>query len=424
MSYQKLLQLLNGVLLVIALVGCTAPATHIVLSTPFESSTPASVQTATPNATATSAKISSFEECFALGNLTQGSYPRQCMSQDGEIFTEALDKGVIFSKSYGGANYGIGVFMTTTMDGGYLIIGSGCWILKLDARGEIEWESSLSQELREKFQLTNTSYACWEARQTSDGGYTMWGTGIDDFGTFFRKPFVIKLDRDGHLMSAEIFNEKEGKIPHIDPEGNFIWLNSFGIQGKAIGTLDGGYMIFGKFREGSPDNSIHMFKADENGAYIWERNLCRDKNIQQPWQEAIVCSFSTAQDAIQLQDGGYVITGGFSEGIWLLKTDLDGNVEWIQSYLLAVGSAGYTVVELPAGGYLIAGEQKGDGLLIKTDSAGNLQWDRTFGGNYQDVFRAMEQGSNGEIIIMGWTQLSGPGSNNIWLLGIDVTTLK
>lgn len=420
MICQKLLQNLAGMMLTVLTIGCTASTgTPVVLVT---SSQPATqIPTATLNPTPTPVNISSFEECFALGYEIQNTYPRQCISNSGESFTEALGEGIIFSKTYSSD----GRFITFTRDGGYLVAGSstGCWILKLSATGEKVWESSFHQELSEEFQLLQMDFWCWLARQTPSGDYVAMGTAYDaNFGQF-RKPFIITLDDQGHMMSGQLITEKPGKTPYLDRDGNLIWLTSLGIQREVIETSDGGYIIVGKSPQ-SPEGSTHMIKTDANGTYMWDRNLCLDKNIQQVWEEQIVCSYSIVMNGIQAQDGSFVITGT----TWLLKTDASGKVEWIRSYQQKYVN-GQALIQMPDNGFLIAGDiyvdqkKQTDGMLIKTDTAGNVQWSKTYGGDKDDRFRAMEQGPNGEIIIMGWTESFGTGTY-MWLLGMDSEHLK
>jgi hypothetical protein len=182
-------------------------------------------------------------------------------------------------------------------------------------------------------------------------------------------------------------------------------------------------MIVNEYPERSDDSRTHLTKTDKNGNYVWDINLCLDKNIQQAEAKKIVCShnsYTYVWDVIQLKDGSFVVTG-VSNGAWLLKTDLDGNVEWIRPYS---GGAGCALVELPDGGFLIAGFEHGDGFLIKTDSEGTMQWSKTFAGTgHYDMFLAMEQRPNSEITIVGRTQ-SSAGWDELWLVGIDSKLLK
>ena len=422
MGCRKWAQLVMVVIMAITLVACSAPKSSIAPTTLPQTLTPTQVLTVIPSPAPTSVKVSSFEECIASGVLIQNTFPRECISNNGKVFRE----GVVFSKIYGTTASQSGRFITSTMDGGHLIAGGekGCWILKLDASSEVEWEASLSEELAQELQLEGATFWCWLARQTPDGDYVGMGTGYDaDFGQF-RKTFMVTLTHRGNLVSGQLIAERGAKTPFLDQNGNLIWLTSFGIPREVRETLDGGYIIVGHFEQSSPDSGMHMIKTDKNGAYVWDKNLCLDKNIHQVWEEKIVCSYNYVRDVIQLQDGSFVITG-VDNGTWLLKADTNGNIDWIQSY----EHKGFSLIQMPDGGFLIAGEQlvdqkQTDGMLIKTDSVGNLQWSRNLGGDKDDGFVSIEQKPNGEIVIMGWSKSFGAGETYLWLLGIDGKILE
>ena len=420
----KLLQNLTAVLLAALLFGCTAPTeTPIALATFSPTPVPTQVPAVTTNSTPTPVLISSFEECNAsFGSWLLGTYPRQCITKNGEIFIEALEEGIIFSRTY--ANTTLrekGRFITSTSDGGYLITGDadyGCWVLKLDASGEKEWESSFEQEIRQEIQLYDIGFSCFLARQTSDDGYAIMGKGFDLYSGLFKELFfLITLDRAGNLASGQVIAQKAGKIPYLAQDGKLVRLTSVGTLGQSTKTVDRGYIVVSKYLESSPESSTHITKTDEDGNYVWDRNLCLDKNIQQTTERQVVCSQNSyVWDVIQLQDGSFVITGVLFSGAWILKTDVDGNVEWIRKY----EATGYALLPLLDGSFLIAGDQNGDGVLIKTDGDGIMQWSRTFRGmETGDGFVGMDYGIHGEITIMGST-----GSNALWLLGLDSKIMK
>jgi hypothetical protein len=406
-------------MLAIVLIGCAAQ-TDTPTAVDTHTQTPTQVLTITPNPTLTPVKISSFEECYGNGWI-QNTYPRQCVTNDGEIFTESLGEGVLYTKTYGEAKrHETGFFMTSTKDGGLLIAGEinhDCWVLKLDALGEKEWEAPFDYNLRQELQLSTGASRCLLARQTPNGDYVIMGRGYTEGGAPPKPFFSVTLDHEGNWLSGQRIAEKAGKIPYLDHDGNIVRLTSIGTSGAVTETTDGGYIIVNQYPEGSENSSSHMTKTDQYGNYIWDRNLCLDENIQQAAEKKIVCtrnSYNYIWDVIQLEDGSFLVTG-VHHGAWLLKTDVNGNVKWIRSYS---GGAGCALIQLSDGGFLIAGYSSGDGLLIKTDDGGNMQWSKTFAGisNY-DIFRAMERRSNGEITIMGDTFVSG--TEELWLVGLD-----
>lgn len=421
---KKVLQPFVMVLVLVGIVGCQSilqtdrpSQTETPVPTILGTVTPFTFHTITPKPV----KISRFEECVAAGYRMRSTYPRQCIASNGEIFIEALDEELSFSRTY--LTSGSGRFITSTRDRGTLIAGAsvtGCWILKLDAVGEKEWESDFDQELSEELELpSDARFWCQLARETHDGGYAAMGVAYDSNFGQYRRSFIVTLDHEGNLLSGQLISKKGEKTPHLDRDGNLMWLTSLGIERKVIDNVDGGYLTVGKHEQSIPDSSTHMIKTDKNGDYVWDKNLCRDKNIQQAVEKAIVCSYNEIWDVIELQDGSFAVLGSS----WLLKTDSKGNIEWIQSYL-GTGN-GHAILPMPDGGFLIAGEKyvdqkKLDGVLIKTDSTGRLQWTRTFGREKDDMFFGMEQRTNGEITVMG----SFGAGTYLWLLGIDNAILK
>lgn len=404
MIYRQLLKQLAGIALVIALTGCSAPtSTPIVLITPYQT-------------------LTSAQEI-----LTPTQFSIVASSLTPTPVKESGDEGIIFNKTYGGTtSHNNGRFITSTRDGGYLITGSvnsGCWILKLDASGEKEWESSFEQELRQEIHHDSTGFSCFLARQTPKDGYVIMGQEYDLYSGFFQESFFMMiLDQEGNWMSGQAVAKKAGKIPYLDHDGNLIRLTSIGTSGSVTETIDGGYIVVSEYPDRSSESRTHITKTDKNGNYVWDRNLCLDENIQETEEKKIVCShnsYTYVWDVIQLHDGSFVVTG-VSNGAWLLKTDINGNIEWIRSYSRGAGSA---LVQLPDGSFLIAVYLPGDGLLIKTDSEGTMKWSKTFAGtsNY-DGFIGIEQGLNGEIIVIG--RKSSTGRNQLWLLGFDSTMLE
>lgn len=93
----------------------------------------------------------------------------------------------------------------------------------------------------------------------------------------------------------------------------------------------------------------------------------------------------------QTKDGGFILGGysnsfGVNADVYMVKTDMDGNLEWQKTFdKLNRDDGAYSVKQTPDEGYILAGTTKGEGFtpydayVIKTDKFGNLLWDKMFG---------------------------------------------
>jgi len=199
------------------------------------------------------------------------------------------------------------------------------------------------------------------------------------------------------------------------------WTKTFGGGSDDFGfsveqTTDGGYIITGStysFGNGAAD--VWLIKTDVNGDEEWNQTF----------------GGSDEDEGIGVQqttDGGYILTGYTQSDVWLLKTDSQGNEEWNQTFGEIGGSntdTGNSVQQTTDGGFIIAGwtHSFGNGWsdvwLIKTDSNGNEEWNKTFGGSGSDYGFSVEQTTDGGYIITGWTDSFGNGSYDVWLIKTD-----
>ncbi len=154
--------------------------------------------------------------------------------------------------------------------------------------------------------------------------------------------------------------------------GNVLWGKALGANGNnsVRQTSDGGFITCG-----STLNDIFLFKTDANGNIVWKKYFDAG-------------SYEAGNSVIQTTDGGYIITENTGTGslgvgdIFLIKTDLNGNIVWSKKYVSNSNDKGKTVLQTNDGGYLIGGEYLRNGSpdmwIIKTDNAGTVQWSKTY----------------------------------------------
>ena len=138
-----------------------------------------------------------------------------------------------------------------------------------------------------------------------------------------------------------------------------------------------------------------------------------------------------AYGVVQTSDMGFAIaveTTSFGAGGWdfmLVKTDLNGNLQWNKTY----GGAGTdyvnSIILTADGGYLMVGHTNSWGVggydlfVVKTDSLGNMQWNKTYGGLGQDRGYGAVRTSDGGYAIAGSTDSWGAGLADYWLVKLD-----
>jgi len=357
-----------------------------------------------------------------------------------------------WAKTYGTEGPDIAFSIQQTSDGGY-IVGGDCGkkkgntipeeydyffcVYKLNSFGAVEW-SVWNPDFFHGGRIT---------QQTSDGGYIGITNGI------------IKLDE---------FGEMEWIVSSI---GNYSDNNTtYTILVTSIQqTLDGGYVIYGRSEEsslGNPEmNNIWMMKLDSEMGVEWQKSyrgtkeddigdwiqtydsgfiirnsnswvIKLDKDGEIQWQKKYETD-SSVSSMSQTSDGGYILVGSvdlsydeFEPGIWLMKIDSTGLVQWEKVYL---GSHKYDCVFIQQtvdGGYIIGGSIDGDGFygqsdifIVKLYGNGDLEWVRGFGGDKWDGlgYASPLVASDGGYVLAGYTVSFGRGSGDFdaWILKLS-----
>lgn len=205
---------------------------------------------------------------------------------------------------------------------------------------------------------------------------------------------------------------------------NIIWSNYFGSYdgaGYAVKqTTDGGYIIAGYIETATLLNTdVYLIKTDSDGNQTWERTY---------GGSYVDFGYSVQQTT----DGGYVVAGSIRPSslipaqVYLIKTDANGDTLWTRTFGGNYTDEGRCVQQTADGGYIIAGYAQSsssinssDVYLVKTDSAGNQVWQRTFGGTAQDYGYSVQQTADGGYIIAGSTKSFNLVVSNVYLIKTD-----
>jgi hypothetical protein len=205
---------------------------------------------------------------------------------------------------------------------------------------------------------------------------------------------------------------------------NVIWAKTYGgteddVAQSIQETSDGGLIVAGETYSFGADNlDVWVLKLDVNG------------NIQ--WQKTYGGSgYDIAPSVRQTSDGGYVVAGetsSFGAGgadIWVLKLDGNGNIQWQKAYGGVSDDMAYSVRPTLDAGYIVAGKTSSFGAgdvdiwVLKLDGSGNVVWKKTYGGVYDDVAYSVQQTSDGGYILAGGRAPADPIVNDVFLLKLD-----
>ncbi len=303
----------------------------------------------------------------------------------------------IWTITYGGADGDAAASVEQTFDGGYIVAGLSAsfgvgngdyYLIKTDTGGDSLWT--------ETYGGPGVDWG-FSVDQAVDSGYIVAGISMS-FG----------LNIDAYLVKT-------------DTDGAVIWDTTYGGNAddgvlSVRQTSDSGYVAAGMTSSfGSGMTDVYLIKIDADGDTLWTRTFGG------PYDDA-------AMFVQQTSDDGFIIAGithpswpGESD-VYLIKTDAQGDMMWTQTYGGAGEDAANSVQQTLDGGYIIAGYTTSFGVggqdvwLIRTDMNGNTLWTETYGGLYEDGAESIQQTSDGGYIIAGYTESFGAGGFDVWLI--------
>lgn len=359
-----------------------------------------------------------------------------------------------WNKTFGGESLDWGWSVKETDDKGFIIAGEtvsygaggyDSWLIKTDFKGNESWNKTFGGALKDGSR---------SVQQTNDSGYILGGYA-DSFGFPGHDAWFIKTDNDGNeewntttggIASDGTFTviqtSDEGYIGvgyadsfgngihdlwlvRVDKYGNEKWNKTYGTADWDTGysvkeCADGGYIIIGTTQSyGAGNQDAWLIKTDMDGNEEWNNTYGGTNN---DWGSAVV-----------ITDDGYFITGdtrSYGSGgydIWLIKTDKDGTEQWKRVYGESDSDdTGYSFIQTSDGGFAIIGTKTSfsteltDIWLIKTDNNGYMTWDMTIDGGEDEWSYSVDETTDGGYIITGLTNSYGNGNYDLWLIKVEL----
>jgi uncharacterized delta-60 repeat protein len=240
-------------------------------------------------------------------------------------------------------------------------------------------------------------------QQTTDGGYIVAGY-TDSFAAGWHDFWLVKTDDSGNQQWNKTYGGTDDD-------------RAYSVQQ----TSDGGYIVAG-VTDSFVTSRAHMWVVKTDGSG------------NQQWNRTSRGSYSdSARSVQQTSDGGYIIGGttwsyGAASGdFWLVKTNSTGYPEWNKTFGGIDDEHLFSIKLTSDGGYIAAGYTQSFGSggydfwLVKTNSTGNQQWNKTYGGSSDDVAYSVQQTSDSEYVVAGYTDSFSVRYRNFWLVKTDAS---
>ena len=257
---------------------------------------------------------------------------------------------------------------------------------------DILWEKSYGG--------THADYL-FDAQPTADYGFILAGSSLSN------KTGNKTDDNQGDL---------DYWVWKMTEKGDLDWQKSFGGSGFDLlqsikNTRDGGFILAGTsssntgFQKKEDCKGITDFwvvKLDASGGEQWQRT------IGGSGQDELLCAFQT-------KDGGYILGGSSSSNPPVISIKPDAK------------SIPTTKTDLFNKSEKCRGNM--DYWIVKLDKQGDIEWQKTYGGQYADVLRSMEQTTDNGYILAGYSNspisgdktVNNKGIGDFWIIKISDT---
>ena len=317
-----------------------------------------------------------------------------------DIYVIKIDTvtNIQWTKVIGGANYdyAYAVCSTTNQEivltgatGSFGVGNADAFVLKLDENGNVIWTKSIGGN--------NSDYAR-AIKPTNDGGFILAGY-TNSFGSGGYDVLLVKINASGSIQWAKTVGGLSDEYAY-----------------SVIQTFDGGYITVGRTSSfGAGINDVYVTRWDINGNLIWTKTIGGTQN-------------ELAYSVLQTTDNSFLIVGwtsSFGSGssdVYIIKINDSGNLIWTKTIGGANEEGASTIIQTSDGGYAIVGGTKSYGAgdndiyLIKLDLNANVQWIKTLGANGPDGGASVIQLNNEHYFVTGITSSFGLGNYDAYII--------
>ncbi|MEL0201311.1 MAG: hypothetical protein VW892_01530 [Flavobacteriaceae bacterium] len=362
-----------------------------------------------------------------------------CSKKDSPL---AISKKVSEIHLFGGSQNEEAQAVVVTQDGGYLVLANtqssdgditgkttedyDLWLLKFDANHELLWQKIIGHANNVKGN---------SIIPTPDGGWLIAGSTQD-----------AQPDQN---------NTTQVWLVKIDSQAQLLWEKTYGYAGvdvayDILATTDGGFLVSGIIdvtASNGAGNTKSKAQKHAGGDY-WVLKVDAAGNLQ--WSRYFGGSYTdTAQDALALSDGSFLILGtSDSEDVdisknkgtydlWLLRISADGTMLWEKSFggtqidegvkMQLISSSEVMLVGTTRSTDLDAAQNKGgaDVWVLTLDIEGAVLCEKTYGGSSFDTATSLNKTTNGHYLITGnsrsadYDLTQNQGYSDAWVFTID-----
>jgi hypothetical protein len=230
--------------------------------------------------------------------------------------------------------------------------------------------------------------------QTSDSGYIVTG---DCNGTSAINTFLMKTNGEGDVQWSRSFGSQ------------------YSIDGYAVcETADGGFAVCGD----QTDIPV-ILKTDASGNLLWVKTFFYNQ------MSGALFSVLATEDSGLIAVGGIHVSLGQPGGMFVVKTDISGNIQWAKK-IGTTNAAAFSIKETADHGFIISGETNNLELsLVRIENNGNV-WmksyrDSTFASNISGTNSSVEQAMDGGYIIATSVLIYPAMQSEVLLLKTDST---